>query len=150
MASMLTKLVSKAELKQLGWSAAGGAAGTLGAAYAGDLLVKIPLMDKLPPEIRRGLLGAVAFKVAKRWNSDFACGLAGATVGAELAKWAAKTMGMSPPGMADVPEQDFAFSPAPGGPGDEELRMLSEVEPSPQFADIDARVEEEPVLSFLS
>lgn len=118
LARLGAELVTVDQLKDMGWSAAGGAAGFVGASFAMPLLDKLPIFNRLPAEVRQGLLAVVGARLAWGWNRDFAKGIAGGLGGHALAR-----------GLMRVAGQTMNLALVPGAPGDEEFAQL----PSPSM-----------------
>lgn len=157
MANLLEKLMPREQLRSYGWAAAGGAVGAVGVSAIRPMVQGLPGVSTIAGvaggTLLEGLLGLAAGRVLWNWNHDMAKGAVGAVAGSALVN-ALKSMGLP---LGELVGSVFSAGP-PGGPGAEELRdvqidpeQLAEVEPSQEFAGLDARVEDVPPLgSFLS
>lgn len=103
---MLGQMITKDQLKDMGWSTAGGAAGFVGASFALPIIGKIPLLDRLPMEVHQAALGVVGGRLAWGWNREFACGLTGGLAGHAVARGLMRLVGGTL-NLAAVEEDDI-------------------------------------------
>lgn len=136
----LSQILDPAKLRDLGWAAAGGTVGAVAGGFVVEQTMKLPLIDKVPGWGHYALVGTVGSLVADRWNSQFACGLAGHMVGGMgVGGLINGLLGRSAVGA--LPEEE-SLSQVPGAPGDEDLAQLPSPDVTPEDVQTDVVVDE--------
>lgn len=140
----LRKLLSPSALREYGLIAAGGAGGLMATRALEPTLAGLPVIGAAPPWVRAAALGVIGAALLDRVNVDAAKGFAGAVLGSALDNLA---QGL----LSGAGLKGLGFTVVPGAPGAEELAatnvlvdpdQLAEIEPTQEFAGLDARIEE--------
>lgn len=168
----LGQIVSPDQLRNLGFSVAGGAVGAVGGPFVVDLLRNLPVIKDLPSEAHVGIVGAigalaVGYGDEGGWRSEVAKGIAahlvgGQAVGGLVNRLLGRALSQLPEEeeLAQIPgEEELAQLPSPDLPPgatstdvDVNPAELADLEPTQQFqgqfgnAGFGSSVEEQPPL----
>lgn len=136
LADLAADIITPTQLRELGWAAAGGAAGFIATGFALPVVSRVPGIGAIPKEILQGLLGIVGGRLTYGWNQDFAKGLTGGVTGHAVARGLTKLVGFDFAGNLADPDA------LPGQPGAEELSDAMDPELPEMAAETDVVTDE--------